>query len=233
MEHPTMRGYDLGRELLKWLAVATMTLDHVGAVLYPEYTVLRYVGRLSFPLFAYLLILGMESTGNLRNYLLRLLLFALISQVPFTLARGVQPWEYLNIFFTLSLGVLFIYFLKRNNYLLFLPLVASGLLPLDFDGYGVTTIGCLYILRRYRRTGIILFILINLATFFDVSYQPLALLALPLMLLHNDGRFPFNMIGEKPDHPLWRKYFFYAYYPLHLLVLYFLKIEFFLPKLPG
>jgi len=227
MEHTVQRGYDLGRESLKWLAIATMTIDHVGVVLYPENIVFRYIGRLSFPLIAYLLILGLESTRNVKNYFIRLLLFALISQVPFYLSRGVLPWEYLNIFFTLSLGVLFIYFFERNNYLFFLPLVASAVLPLDFDGYGVATIGCFYALRKNKRIGIILFILLNLFIFFDLPYQSLALLALPLILLHNDRRFSFNKISVKIDHPLWRKYFFYVYYPLHLLVLYFLKIEFY------
>ncbi|MCJ7574207.1 conjugal transfer protein TraX [Candidatus Bathyarchaeota archaeon] len=227
MEHTVQRGYDLGRESLKWLAIATMTIDHVGVVLYPENIVLRYIGRLSFPLIAYLLMLGLESTRNAKNYLTRLLLFALISQVPFYLARGVLPWEYLNIFFTLSLGVLFIYFFERNNYIFLIPLVASAVLPLDFDGYGIATIGCFYALRKNKRIGIILFILLNLFIFFDLPYQSLALLALPLILLHNDGRFPFNKISVKTDYPPWRKYFFYAYYPLHLLVLYFLKIGFY------
>ena len=227
MEHAVQRGYDLGRESLKWLAIATMTIDHVGVVLYPENIVLRYIGRLSFPLIAYLLMLGLESTRNAKNYLTRLLLFALISQVPFYLARGVLPWEYLNIFFTLSLGVLFIYFFERNNYIFLIPLVASAVLPLDFDGYGIATIGCFYALRKNKRIGIVLFILLNLFIFFDLPYQSLALLALPLILLHNDGRFPLNKISVKTDYPPWRKYFFYIYYPLHLLVLYFLKIEFY------
>ena len=228
MEHTVQRGYDLGRESLKWLAIATMTIDHVGVVLYPENIVFRYIGRLSFPLIAYLLILGLESTRNVKNYFTRLFLFALISQVPFCLARGVLPWEYLNIFFTLSLGVLFIYLFERNNYLFFLPLMAFAVLPLDFNGYGVATIGCFYALRKNKRMGIILFTLLNLLVLlFDLSYQSLALLALPLILLHNDGRFPFNKISVKTDYPPWRKYFFYIYYPLHLLVLYFLKIEFY------
>jgi hypothetical protein len=227
MEPPIQRGYDRGRESLKWLAIATMTIDHVGAILYPEQVLLRYIGRLSFPLIAYLLVLGLESTRSAKNYFTRLFLFALISQVPFTLARGVAPWEYLNIFFTLSLGVLFIYLYERNNYLFLLPLVASAVLPLDFDGYGIATIGCFYALRKNRRIGIILFILLNLFVFFDVPYQSLALLALPLILLHNDGRFLPTKIGAKTDYPPWRKYSFYVYYPLHLLLLYFLKIEFY------
>jgi len=72
-------GFDLGREILKWIAIITMTIDHIGAILFPEFEVLRVIGRLSFPLFAYLLILGMENTRNIRNYFTRLFIFALIN----------------------------------------------------------------------------------------------------------------------------------------------------------
>jgi hypothetical protein len=227
MEQPIRGGYDRGREALKWIAIATMTVDHVGVVLYPEQTVLRFVGRLSFPLIAYLLVLGLESTRSVRNYLTRLLIFALISQIPFTLARGVAPWEYLNIFVTLSMGLLFVHLFERNNYLFLLPLAASALLPMDFDGYGLAVIGCLYALRRNERIGAAIFILLNLFVLLDVPYQSLALLALPLIILHNEGRFPFNKVDTKTNYPAWRKYFFYVYYPLHLLLLYILKIQFY------
>jgi len=226
MGPPFRGGYDLGRESLKWLAIASMTVDHIGVVLYPDQVVFRSIGRLSFPIIAYLLVLGLDSTRNVRNYLTRLLIFALISQIPFTLARGVEPWDHLNIFFTLSLGLLFIYLYGRDNYLFLIPLVASALLPVDFDGYGLATIGCLYALRKNRRIGVILFTLLNILILFDVPYQSLALLALIPILIYEAGRSPFNKISEKIDHPLLRKYFFYAYYPLHLTVLFILKIEF-------
>ena len=87
MYFPFQRRYDLGRELLKWIAIVTMTIDHIGLILYPEYIVLRYIGRLAFPLFAYLLILGMESTRSVMKYFLRLFSFALISQTPFYIKK--------------------------------------------------------------------------------------------------------------------------------------------------
>lgn len=219
---PMRRKYDLGREILKWLAIITMTIDHAGAVLYPEYPVLRYVGRLSFPLFAYLLILGMETTRSVKNYLTRLFLFALVSQVPFYLAIGVKPWEHLNIFFTLSSGIVFIELYKRGNFLFFLPLVAAELLRFDYGSYGILAIGCFYFLRRNRTLGAILFFMLNLLYLAVSSYQFLALLTLPLILLHNDGRFRLE-IGQKIGYSTWRKYFFYVYYPLHLAALFSLK----------
>jgi hypothetical protein len=226
---PFQRRYDLGRELLKWIAIITMTIDHIGLILYPEYKVLRYIGRLAFPLFAYLLILGMESTRNVMNYFLRLFSFALISQVPFYLALGKLPWEFLNIFFSLSLGVIFVYFLDEGKYLSFLPLLASYLLPVDHGIYGIAVIFCLYILRKNEKIGSIVFLLIAILGSFDnqwnLTYGYFGLLALPIILLHNDERFPFNEIGEKIGYSIWRKYFFYFYYPLHLLIIYYIKIK--------
>ena len=204
-----------------------MTIDHIGLVLYPQYPIYRVVGRISFPLFAYLLILGVESTRNLSIYFNRLFFFALISQVPFSLANGIQPWKNLNIFFTLSLGLIFIYFLEQNKIVLFLPFIASIIIPVDYGGYGIATVLFIYLLRKDKKIGVSLFILVNLAfLFFDSWYQPFAILALPLILLHNDGRHPFNKIERKTYHPFFRKYFFYVYYPLHLLILSFLKIYF-------
>ncbi len=78
-----MLRFDLVREALKVIALVTMTIDHVGAVIYPEYAVMRYIGRLSFPLFGYLIVLGMESTRSVTKYLRNLLLFAAVSQVPY------------------------------------------------------------------------------------------------------------------------------------------------------
>lgn len=94
-----MQGsFDVGREVLKWIAIATMTVDHVGAVLYPTYEVLRLIGRLSFPLFCYLTALGVETTRNVKNYFIRLFVFAFVSQIPFHLALGLGMFEYLPIF---------------------------------------------------------------------------------------------------------------------------------------
>ena len=220
------RSYDFGREILKWLAIVTMTIDHTGAVLYPEYVALRIIGRLSFPLFAYLLVLGLESTRNVKNYFTRLFLFALVSQIPFYLALGVQPWEHLNIFFTLSSGVLFIEFYRKNNFLMILPLAASALLPFDYGIYGIMAVCCFYFLRRNRTLGAAFFLLLNLIFLAVSSIQFLSLLALPLILLHNDGRFVISGIGKKTGYSWWRKYFFYFYYPIHLTALYFLRVGF-------
>ena len=223
-----LQGFDLGRELLKWIAIITMTVDHVGVIFYPEFTVLRFIGRLSFPLFAYLLILGMENTRNIRNYFARLFIFALISQVPFFLALGFEPFGYLNIFFTLSSGLLFIYFFKKSSVFVFVPVFASLVLPFDYGIYGIAMIGCMYILKENTKFGVVSLVLLNTLFLVPWSIQFLSISAIPLILLHKNGSL--NITRETTEEftiPLWRKYFFYVYYPLHLALLYIIKLYYF------
>ena len=221
-------GFDFGRELLKWIAIITMTVDHVGAMLYPEFTVLRFIGRFSFPLFAYLLILGMENTRNIRNYFTRLFIFALISQVPFFLAIDYGPFDSLNIFFTLSSGLLFIYFFKKSSVFVLVPVFASLVLPFDYGIYGIAMIGCMYILKENTKFGVVSLVLLNTLFLVPWNIQFLSISAIPFIVLHKNGSL--NITKETTEEftiPLWRKYFFYVYYPLHLALLYLIKLYYF------
>jgi len=223
-----LQGFDSGRELLKWIAIITMTVDHVGVMLYPEFTVLRFIGRFSFPLFAYLLILGIENTRNIRYYFTRLFIFALISQVPFFLALDYGPFDSLNIFFTLSSGLLFIYFFKKSSVFVLVPVFASLVLPFNYGIYGIAVIGCIFILKENTKFGVFSLVLINMLFLVPWSIQFLSISAIPLILLHKNGSL--NITRETTEEvtiPLWRKYFFYVYYPLHLTLLYIIKLYFF------
>ena len=223
-----LQGFDFGRELLKWIAIITMTVDHVGAILYPEFTVLRLIGRLSFPLFAYLLILGMENTRNIRNYFVRLFIFALISQVPFFLALDYGPFDLLNIFFTLSFGLLFIHFFKKSSVFALVPLFASFVLPFDYSIYGIAVIGCMYILKENTKFGVFSLVLLNTLFLVPWNIQFLSVAAIPLILLHKNGSLNMTReTTEKVTIPLWRKYFFYIYYPLHLTLIYLIHLYYF------
>lgn len=205
-----------------------MTIDHVGAVLYPEFQILRIIGRISFPLFAYLLILGMESTRNIFNYFVRLFVFALISQVPFFLAIGIGPFESLNIFFTLSFGLLFVYFFKKNSWIAFIPIFISFIFNFDYNIYGIAIIGCMYILNKNIKFGAGLLILLNTLFLLPWNNQFLSLLALPLIVLHNTGSLSSRKeVDIEFKIPLWRKYFFYIYYPLHLMLIFIINNYYF------
>jgi hypothetical protein len=227
LDTPDARKYDQGRELLKWIAIITMTVDHVGLILFPEYTVLRIIGRIAFPLFAYLLVLGMRSTHNLRGYFNRLLFFALVSQVPYALANGIQPWEKMNIFFTLALGLIMVYFIERSSVAFVIPLIVSVLVQVDYGVYGTATVLLLYLMGRDWKMGASIFVLINLVLAVSGAwYQPFAIFALPLILLHDRGKLTLSGTEGQVKHPRFRKYFFYAYYPLHLMALWCLKAFF-------
>ena len=223
-----MYGFDYGRQFLKWVAIITMTIDHVGAVLYPELRILRFVGRIAFPLFAYLLVLGLENTRNVRNYLIRLFVFAAISQVPFFLALDYAPFELLNIFFTLGLGLMFVYFFQKASIFAFIPLLASFLINFDYGIYGLALIGCMALLRKNTKLGIALIVLLNCLFLFPFSSQFLSLAALPLIVLHDTGYLSIvKDYGEDYKIPLWRKYFFYIFYPLHLFLIYVVSTLYF------
>lgn len=223
-----MNGFDSGRELLKWIAIITMSIDHIGAVLYPEFRFLRWIGRLAFPIFAYLLVLGLQNTRNIKKYFIRLFVFSLISQVPFFLAIGYEPFESLNIFFTLSFGLLFVYYFKKGSVIAFVPMFASLVLPFDYGIYGIALIGSMYMLTKNTKFGLLLVVLLNALFLVPLSSQVLSLLALPLILLHNNASLTGTMnFSEDFTIPAWRKYFFYVYYPLHLSLLYLINLYFF------
>jgi len=223
-----MYGFDYGREFLKWIAIITMTIDHIGAVLYPELRVLRFVGRIAFPLFAYLLVLGLENTRNIRNYLIRLFIFAAVSQVPFFLALDYAPFEMLNIFFTLGLGLMFVYFFQKASIFAFIPLLASFLINFDYGIYGLALIGCMALLRKNTKLGVVLIVLLNCLFLFPFSSQFFSLAALPLIVLHDTGYLSLvKDYGEDYKIPFWRKYLFYIFYPLHLFLLYVVSTLYF------
>src|SRR6056297_2543004 len=129
---------------LKLIAITTMLIDHIGAVLFPEIIVFRIIGRLAFPLFAFLLTEGYRHTSNLKSYLIRLGVFALISQYPFWEAFGYDAG--LNIFFTLTLGLIAIYLFEK--YQSILPILALSFLAdlthMDYGMFGILLIFLLY-----------------------------------------------------------------------------------------
>ncbi|MCK4243534.1 hypothetical protein KAX03_01525 [Candidatus Bathyarchaeota archaeon] len=210
--------------MLKIIAVITMTIDHLGAILFIDNIVFRIIGRTSFPIFSYLIVLGVESTRNVKNYLFRLLLFALISQVPFYLALGREPFEYFNIFFTLFFGVLFLI----DELMILLPVCLSFFIYFDYGLYGIAMIYCMKVLKENTKAGIVLFVLLSAFSMLISPTQAFSLFALPILLLHKHGFLKIEReIYGNNTYPTWRKYLFYVYYPLHLTMIYLAKSWFF------
>ncbi|MBD3238521.1 MAG: hypothetical protein GF332_02690 [Candidatus Moranbacteria bacterium] len=222
---------------LKIIAVFFMVVDHVGYVFFPEHLEFRLLGRLSFPLFAFLIAQGYNYTKNKKSYFFRLLLFALACHFPYALF--IQNYLGLNIFFTLLAGFVIIHAFNkiRNRFVFFTILALTGVLAqyfnFDYGFYGVLMIFLFYLSRGSFKKTLITQIILH-AIYFALSVlifhemvptneivrypsiidfiQPFSLLALVFIYLYN------YQLGPKI------KYFFYWFYPGHLIFLYLLKL---------
>ena len=135
--------------VLKIIAIISMLVDHSGYLIFNSFSFMNYIGRLAFPIFAFLITEGYIHTSNLKKYFLRLLIFAVISQIPFML---LFPNSFtLNILFTLALGLLAItVYNKLNNKSLgfifvILCAVLSHFLHFDYGWFGIAIIFIFYI----------------------------------------------------------------------------------------
>lgn len=189
------------------------------------YDCLRLAGRLAFPLFCFLLVEGFLHTRHLLRYGMNLGLFALVSDPCFDLALHGTPVDFSsqNVFFTLFLGLLAMWGIRQIEcrlpffpataawllkcIVLVLGAAAAWLLKTDYGAYGVFCIGLMYLFRAHRGQAFI-FGCIPLVLLSDS--QLFSFFALPLVLAYNGKR------------GLSLKYFFYGFYPVHLLLLYLL-----------
>lgn len=229
---------------LKRIAALSMLIDHIGLVLLYHgwmsangrsaaavalYNVLRSFGRLAFPLFCFLLTEGFVHTRSRARYLLRLLVFALLSELPCDLAANGAALEFghQNVFFTHALGLLAVWAWdaaeKQPRQLAGAALAVVGaggcmaaarLLKTDYGAFGVLLILVMYALRdralwRDLGAALVLAAMVLLGGSWKIEY--FALLALPLLHLYNGERGRQSRI------------FFYVFYPGHLLLLYGLQ----------
>ena len=203
---------------LKMIAIVSMLIDHVGHILFPEVMLFRIVGRIAFPVFAYLLAEGFVYTRDVKKYLFRLGMFAILSEIPYDLAIMGTVLEFLhqNVFFTLFLGVLMLWLMtKTNNIILQYGIVAVAVLVCqflntDYNDIGILMIFIFYVFRQRKIEKLFIVGLIFLGL--TSGLQLYALLALPLIALHNGEQGPKMKI------------FFYLFYPAHLLILYLVHL---------
>ena len=185
-----------------------MTIDHTGLVLFSNNVIMRGIGRIAFPIFCFLLTEGYIHTRDIRKYLLRLFIFAIISEVFFDMPfyNTYFDIKHQNVFITLFLGLLAIYS-DIVSILLFLAIcVAAYFIRCD---YGVG--GILIIMTIFRFRDRLWLCALICALIIWLLYGPLeffALLAFVPIALYNGKKGPGSL-----------KYAFYAYYPLHLLVI--------------
>lgn len=220
----------LSGSTLKIIAIIIMFIDHFGAAflyhgyllpnapinpgtypykVYIFYQVLRFIGRSAFPIFCFLLIQGYMHTSNKKKYAIRLFLFAIISELPFDLAvhDSIWDWQSQNVFCTLFIGfcVIWLMDIAQKNVILqtLIAILGMGLayvLKTDYSYWGILLISALYFFRY--QPG-----LQTLAGCACLFWEAPACL----------GFIPINMYNGKRGTSL--KYFFYLFYPVHLLLL--------------
>lgn len=229
LQQQTRQG--LSGTALKLVACVTMLIDHIGAsCIEAAYataaeipaamaqldTVLRLIGRLAFPIFCFLLVEGFLHTHDVKKYIERLLVFGLVSEVPFDLAFFRTPfyWGHQNVYWTLALGVLAMAALKRfedadGNVVWKGRLAALGfavlaqLLNTDYGAIGVALIVALYLTRNNRKYQCIIGAVMML-------FEWTAPLAFLLVWYYN---------GQRGRCAPWQKWAFYGFYPVHLTIL--------------
>ena len=225
------RGLDGGA--LKCIAAALMLTDHVGAILLPEVPVLRCVGRLAFPIFAFFIAEGYAHTRDFGRYFRRLAILAVVSEIPFNLENGaVFDLTRRNVLFTFCLALLTLRGLEALGrergfgrwagcgLVLAAGFAAGELLRTDYGGWGVVTVALLQLCRdgKYAKLWLLLAMAavnglgrgsLTMPVFGgEMPIQIFAVAALPVIWLYN---------GQAGPKGLRRA--FYVFYPAHLLVL--------------
>ena len=222
---------------LKYIAFLSMLIDHVNkALMYPLLTengFLRYVsdvfdilGRVAFPIFMFFLVEGFFKTGNRFKYLLNLIIFGIISEIPFDLFQSAvffQPNSN-NVMFTLVLALVMIWVIDElkvpKSYIippvLWFPVsiiivitvcLLSMIWGLDYEYHGILIAYFFYIFRNNPILSII-------GGYLSIVKTPWALLGFGLTLAYNGERGKQNKILN------------YSFYPVHLLILGMLRLVF-------
>lgn len=222
---------NLDTDFLKIIAIISMTVDHVGSAFFPQYPVFRWIGRLAFPIFCYCMTVGMLYTRDIKKYLIRLAVFAFLSQPVYVLAFNADRfWEEftsLNIFFTLFVSLLGLWSFREKKWWLFAAVVLALMcINFDYAATGLILMLIFYLCRNKPWLGAALYVLSYLPALNSYPDDPLALtvaghaigfeifciLAAPLIFLNTNTKIKIS------------KWFFYAFYPLHLLAIYIVKI---------
>jgi len=197
--------------MLKIIGIISMTIDHIGYLFFPELAWTRIVGRIAFPIFAYGISQGYIYTKNLKLYMYRLLIFALISQIPYYLFISRN---HLNVIFTLLLGLISLIFIDKYNFFaVLIPAAAAYLMKSEYGVYGILITVFFYYFRNNHKMLFLTFSIMTViySVLIKWDLQLWSLIVLPFILCFKNTRINVN------------KYVFYAYYPLHIAVLGLIK----------
>ena len=242
------KGFNFGilsNNVLKIIAAIAMFCDHVGLLIFPNLLFLRIIGRISFPIFAYLIAEGAKHTKNKARHLIVFASFALMVQAVYFIFDQSPK---MSVLVTFTLSLLMIYALDAFKAAIFalkpskrkialtsalfigsvaLAVTCDALLDLDYGLAGAMLPLFPAIFTTPKSDGVpSAFKKLDNKTLrvaatalgitflsFRNSIQIYALLAIPLLLLYSEKRGRLNM-----------KYFFYLFYPLHLVIIYAIAI---------
>ena len=234
--------FDFSSFTLHIIAMVLMLGDHLWATLLPAQEWLTCLGRIAFPIFAFMTVEGYFHTRDLKKYLLRLLGFAIISEIPFDLmTEGVLFYPFhQNVLWTFLIGLTGIFLIEKahSKYNRFIYFLCASMVVLlgfvigtvgmvDYYGAGVLTIFIFYFFRGKKWWQIFgqligmyfvniellggYFYPVNILGYnIEIVQQGFAILALILIWLYN---------GRQGYHSQRFKYFCYAFYPAHLLII--------------
>ena len=221
----------LSSNQLKVIALIAMTLDHLGVQIFCDVLILRIIGRIAFPVFAYMISEGCRFTKNRRKYLLGIFFVAFLCQmVYFIFLKSL----YQCIFVTFTLAIIGIYIIdyaknKRDTKYIalafcyvFLIYLLAEILPdvlkntdfyIDYGFFGICLPMLIYFANGKNQKVMMLAVGLILLSLKFGGIQWFSLISVIFISLYNGKRGKMNM-----------KYMFYIYYPLHLMVIYLISI---------
>ena len=222
----------LSQEALKIIACVTMLIDHIGAVFIPGYT-LRIIGRISFPIYCFLLAEGVHHTRDPRRYGMRLFVSMILSEFAFDLAFfGRLTWLSQSVMVTLLLGFLALATAEKCARL---PLKVLSVIPFallaelmrtDYGWYGVCLIALFGLTRELPFRQLIQ--LLGMGLIFagmaslKISIGPFLL---PIQMFGLLAMIPICLYsGRKHSGSKLIRRGFYLFYPVHLIILYLIRI---------
>ena len=204
----------------------SMVIDH-SRYLHPilDNDITKVIGRFSFILFAFILTEGIWHTKDRTKYLKRIVLFAVVSQIPFMIFRSiVGRYIILNILFTFAIGMILIILIdkQKNEYIKLLiaivGIVFSILVPIDYGVYGIVLIIIMYYTRKTRLFDLGFFI-INMIYYgnktveTNYDYKQLVPYMIGTYLTYIFLKLYNGKLGKKVK-------FLYLFYPIHLVILF-------------
>lgn len=204
---------------LKMIAMVAMLIDHIGLAFFQDCYIFRVIGRLALPIFCFQIAVGFEHTRNREKYLLRLLIFALISQIPYTLYNKTAI-TYFNFEFSIAVNLLLgftcLYLMDKTKSIplkfavLFSTIILSIIIPIDYSYFAILIIVGFYFTRKLKFIMCSTYIL-SLAIY---CFTRQSLFNLPGIF----SLIPICLYNGKKGKDT--KWLLYAFYPIHLLILF-------------